>query len=57
MTIEEVSVIFDTGRKGDAEAAALHFAHGKEGKELTPIETEVDDSERNPKAKNVSHIE
>ena len=29
MTIEEVSVLFDTGRKGDAEAAARHFEHGK----------------------------
>ena len=28
MSIEEVSMLFDTGRKGDAEAAVLHL-HGK----------------------------
>lgn len=28
MSIEEVSILFDTGRKGDAEAAVLHL-HGK----------------------------
>lgn len=57
MTIEEVSVIFDTGRKGDAQAAALHFDHGKERKELELITDAVDDAEKNPKAKTVSHIE
>jgi len=29
MTIEEVSVLFDTGRRGNAQAAAALFNHGK----------------------------
>jgi hypothetical protein len=32
MSIEEVSVLFDTGRKGDPTAAALQFKHDKSEK-------------------------
>jgi hypothetical protein len=32
MSIEEVSILFDTGRKGDPTAAALQLKHDKSGK-------------------------
>lgn len=55
MTIEEVSVLFDTGRKGDAQAAALIFSHGKD-MELTG-DFDEDDAERKGKVDAVSHVE
>ncbi|KAK4936141.1 hypothetical protein LTR10_022937 [Elasticomyces elasticus] len=55
MTIEEVSVLFDTGRKGNAQAATDQFVHGKELKETTG--DEALDVEKAPQAKVVSHVE
>lgn len=55
MTIEEVSVLFDTGRKGNAQAAALAFSHGKDV-ELTES-FNIDEAERRKKQNVVSHIE
>lgn len=58
MTIEEVSVLFDTGREGDAQAAALTLSHGARGKdiEMTAYLDYEDGAERG--AKNaVSHVE
>lgn len=55
MTIEEVSVLFDTGRKGDAHAAALTLSHGKD-MELTEG-FDDDEAERQKKANVVSHVE
>lgn len=54
MTIEEVSVLFDTGRKGDAQAAANKFDHGK-GKEEGLID-DIDDNEKQLHTK-VAHAE
>ena len=55
MTIEEVSVLFDTGRKGDAQAAALTFSHGKDI-ELTEAVND-EEAERQGKRTTVSHVE
>lgn len=55
MTIEAVSVLFDTGRKGDAQAAALAFRHGKDIEMTEPCDT--DETEREKKQNVVSHIE
>lgn len=61
MTIEEVSVIFDTGRKGDAQAATHHFDHGKGDKMLELTCSNADDgadTEKQPHAKVASrHVE
>ena len=55
MTIEEVSMLFDTGRKGDAAAAAAKLdATGKAGKAGVMGEEE-DDVEKTPAV--VSHAE
>lgn len=54
MTIEEVSVLFDTGRKGDAQAVALHFDKGKGEIELNES---IGDAEKQAHAKVVSHVE
>lgn len=54
MTIEEVSVIFDTGRKGDAQAVARHFDQRKGEIELAD---DIDDAEKQAHAKIVSHVE
>lgn len=55
MTIEEVSILFDTGRKGDAQAAALTLTRGKDV-ELAECFDE-DEAERQKKANVVSHVE
>lgn len=55
MTIEEVSVLFDTGRKGDAQAAALTLHQGKD-LELTEGFDE-DEAERQGKQNVISHVE
>jgi len=55
MTIEEVSVLFDTGRKGDAQAAALTLHQGKD-LELTE-ELNDDEAERQGKQNVMSHVE
>jgi hypothetical protein len=57
MTIEEVSVLFDTGRKGDAAAAARHLENDKLDNDRSLSTAEVDDLEKYPKAKVVSHVE
>ena len=59
MTIEEVSVIFDTGRKGDAQAAAHHFDHGKQEKmlELTSSSADGTDGEKQSQAGVATHVE
>lgn len=56
MTIEEVSVLFDTGRKGDAAAAAAKLeADGKMRKEEGLAGDEFEDAEKTPAV--VSHAE
>lgn len=55
MTIEEVSVLFDTGRKGNAQAAALAFSHGKDVELNEPCN--LDEAERQKKQNVVSHVE
>jgi hypothetical protein len=55
MTIEEVSVLFDTGRKGDAQAAALTLHQGKDY-ELTG-NVDNNDAERQVKETVVEHVE
>lgn len=55
MTIEEVSVLFDTGRKGDAQAAALTLHQGKDH-ELTE-HIDDNDVERQGKGTVVEHVE
>lgn len=55
MTIEEVSVLFDTGRKGNAQAAALTFSHGKDI-ELSELGN-IEEAERQKKQNVISHIE
>ena len=57
MTIEEVSVLFDTGRKGDAEAAARSFEHSKGIQERTSSTPDLGDAEKQAQAKVVSHVE
>lgn len=55
MTIEEVSMLFDTGRKGDAAAAAAKLEmEGKTGKDGV-MRDEDDDVEKTPAV--VSHAE
>ena len=56
MTIEEVSVLFDTGRKGDAQAAARQLDNGRRTKEEGMVE-DIDDAEKQPATKVVSHAE
>jgi hypothetical protein len=53
MTIEEVSVLFDTGRKGDASAAARKLGQGEGEKELELVH-EIDDAEKGPETNTVS---
>lgn len=54
MTIEEVSVLFDTGRKGDAKAAGRMFAHGKietnddADKDIAPEQIDDVEKQRQP---------
>ena len=55
MTIEAVSVLFDTGRKGDALAASRQFGHGKGDKDDGMDEND-DDAVKQPNSKVVSHI-
>jgi hypothetical protein len=55
MTIEEVSVLFDTGRKGDAKAATQTFSHGKDI-ELTEA-GDGEEAERQDKRTAVTHVE
>jgi hypothetical protein len=52
MTIEEVSVLFDTGRKGDAAAAAQKFHDNKKLDDM--LEHDEDDGTKEP---NVSRVE
>lgn len=53
MTIEEVSVLFDTGRKGNAQAATLALAENPKRVE----DIEDDDAELRAKADATTHIE
>lgn len=53
MTIEEVSVLFDTGRKGDAAAATRQF-HNSDRKLDDMLEH---DEEEDNKAPSVSRVE
>lgn len=53
MTIEEVSVLFDTGRKGNAQAAALALAENPKRVE----DIEDDDADLRTKADATTHIE
>ena len=53
MTIEEVSVLFDTGRKGDAAAATRQF-HNNDRKLDDMLENDDDDDNKAP---NVSRVE
>lgn len=55
MTIEEVSVLFDTGRKGDAKAAALHFSHGKDRDDIDSRKNS--DVEKDATGQAVTHVE
>lgn len=49
MTIEAVSVLFDTGRKGDALAASRQFGNGAGEKEMELADHDhVDDAEKKP---------
>lgn len=57
MTIEEVSVLFDTGRKGDAQAAARQFNTGKDGKEDALTYDLDDHEEKQPHINVASHVE
>lgn len=52
MTIEEVSVLFDTGRKGDAAAATSKF-HNNQSK----LDDMLDDGDDANKEPTVSRIE
>lgn len=52
MTIEEVSVLFDTGRKGDAAAAASKF-HNSQSK----MDDMLDDGDDADKEPTVSRVE
>ena len=56
MTIEEVSVLFDTGRKGDAKAAAATLGHTGNTKEEGLVE-DMEDAEKQPNAHVTSHVE
>lgn len=53
MTIEEVSVLFDTGRKGNAQAAALALAENPKRVE----DIEDDDTDVRSKTNAATHIE
>ena len=53
MTIEEVSVLFDTGRKGNAQAAALALA----GKDPDTRDDPEDDGVVRSKNDATAHIE
>jgi hypothetical protein len=55
MTIEEVSVLFDTGRKGNAQDAARKLGE-KDLKEMDDMAGCNEDFEKGPKA-GVTHIE
>lgn len=55
MTIEQIGVLFDTGRKGDADAAAAALDTGVAGKEAAMRE-DVDQAEKQPHT-NVAHKE
>lgn len=58
MTIEEVSVLFDTGRKGDAQAATLTLSHGARAKDIEMTDDLGDGDKTGREAKNaVSHVE
>lgn len=59
MTIEEVSVLFDTGRKGDAQhaARALGAKSPKEMDDMAEDDKQDADLEKAPEAIRVSHIE
>lgn len=52
MTIEEVSVLFDTGRRGDANAAVSRLGHSEQKKELS-----VDWDDEKGAKKSVAHVE
>lgn len=49
MTIEEVSVLFDTGRKGDAQAAARKLGHG-DAKEQAMADN-IEDADKAPQSR------
>ncbi|KAM0227102.1 hypothetical protein ACHAPO_011833 [Fusarium lateritium] len=53
MTIEEVSVLFDTGRKGDAAAATRKF-HGKT--KMDEMHNDDDDVEKEPTVSKIEKI-
>lgn len=55
MTIEEVSVLFDTGRKGDAKAAAQLLSHG--GATVKTVSIDGIDVENSTKENIASHVE
>jgi hypothetical protein len=50
MTTEAVSVLFDTGRKGDALAASRQFGGGAAEKELE-LADHIDDADKKPDEK------
>lgn len=54
MTIEEVSILFDTGRKGNAQAAALALADNSKTRGLG---IEDDDVDVQNKTNATSHVE
>lgn len=56
MSIEEVSVLFDTGRKGDINAATSQFHGGKSDKELA-IMGDEDGLEKDAETATVSRVE
>lgn len=56
MSIEEVSVLFDTGRKGDPDAAARQLHLGASEKERALAE-DIDDPEKEAQTATVKRIE
>lgn len=56
MTMEQIGLLFDTGRKGDADAAAAAFDGGPVGKEAAMLDG-VDDDEKQQSQPKVAHRE
>lgn len=52
MTIEEVSVLFDTGRKGDAQAAARKLGQGDIKEQA--LADNIEDADKAPQTKTIS---
>lgn len=51
MTIEQIGVLFDTGRKGDADAAAAALDHGPSDKAEAMALEDNEEAEKQPRAK------